>query len=422
MKILILTYGSRGDVQPFVALGKGLKANGHNVVLATSERFRDFVENNGLGYGYMNDDMLRILDTDQGKDLLENTSTIFQVVKQTLKMMKQVGPMQKSLLRESWDLAQDLSPDLIVFHPKAYAAPHIAEKLGIPVILALPVPLMVPTSERPNVGFPKVKLGGWYNRQTYHIINQLMGLSAKKHVKEFRAACGLPEQKTFDLLRMTDGTNIPVLHAYSKHLIAEPADWPDHAVTSGYWFLDNDHDWTPPPTLQHFLQTGPPPVYIGFGSMAGRKPERLANIVIEALQQARLRGIIATGWGGLKARSLPDTILQIDQAPHGWLFPQMAAVVHHGGAGTTAAGLRAGKPSVIIPFFGDQPFWGKRVHELGAGPKPIPQKQLTSDALATALHDAVTDKDMIEVAKKIGEQIRSEEGIANAISFIEEQL
>ena len=406
-------------MQPFVALGKGLKENGHNVVLATSERFRDFVKENGLGYGYMNDDMLGILDTDRGKDLLENTANIFQVVKQTLSMMKQVGPLQKSLLRESWDVAQGAKPDLIVFHPKAYAAPHIAEKLDIPVILTLPVPLMVPTAERPNVGFPDLKLGGWYNRQTYNLVNCLMGFSAKKHVKEFRIACGLPEQKKFNLLRMTDGSDIPVLHAHSKHVIPNPDDWPDHAVTTGYWFLDNQQDWKPPEVLKDFLRSGPPPVYIGFGSMAGRDPERLAKIVVAALEKANLRGIIATGWGGLKAEDLPDRILQIDQAPHDWLFPLMAAVVHHGGAGTTAAGLRAGKPSIVVPFFGDQPFWAGRVHELGAGPKPIPQKKLTSDGLAAALREATTNEDMMAAAEKIGKQIRGEDGVANAVSFIE---
>lgn len=422
MKILILTYGSRGDVQPFIAFGKGLVERGHQVVLATSERFRYFVEENGLIYGYMNDEMLAILDTDRGKDLLENTANFFQAIKKTLSMMQQVGPLQKALLRESWEVAQKEKPGLIVFHPKAYAAPHIAEKLGIPVVLALPVPLMVPTSERPNIGFPNLRLGGWYNRQTYHMVNRLMGFSAKKHLKEFRANCGLPPQKKFDLLRTNDGTEIPVLHAHSKHVIPEPTDWPDKAITSGFWFLENNKEWLPPQELQDFLQTGSPPVYIGFGSMSGKNPERLANIVIESLTKANLRGVLATGWGGLKARELPRDILQIEHAPHDWLFPQMAAVVHHGGAGTTAAGLRAGKPSIVVPFFGDQPFWGKRIHELGVGPKPIPHKRLTSEALTAALTEATSNKEMMRAAEELGEKIREENGVSCAVSFIEEIL
>ncbi len=153
--------------------------------------------------------------------------------------------------------------------------------------------------------------------------------------------------------------------------------------------------------------------------MAGRHPERLAKIVVEALQRAGLRGIIAKGWGGLQAADLPQTILSIDAAPHDWLFPRMAAVVHHGGAGTTAAGLRSGKPSVVVPFFGDQPFWGNRVHELGAGPKPIPQKKLTAERLVVALQEATLNSNIIEAAAEIGRKIRTEDGVAKAVFQIE---
>ena len=419
MKILILTYGSRGDVQPFVALGQGLKAAGYDVVLGTSDRFRGFVEGHGLRYGYMNDDMLKILDTDQGRDLLENTRNIFQVVKQTLRMMKQVGPWQRSLLEESWALAREMEPDLVIFHPKAYAGPHIGEKFGIPVVLAMPVPIIVPTSEHPNMGFPDLKLGGWYNRQTYKMVNRLMGFSAKKHADYLREMMGLPRQKSFDLLHMTDGRDIPVLHAYSGYVMPAPRDWPDHVIATGYWFLDARDEWTPPGALSDFLASGPPPIYIGFGSMAGRHPERLANAVVDALQKTGLRGIIASGWGGLKARDLPNSILQIEQAPHDWLLPQVTAVVHHGGAGTTAAGLRAGKPSVMVPFFGDQPFWAKRLYQLEVSPKPIPQKKLTGDLLAKTLQEVATNSEMREAAEKIGRKIRAEDGVRQAVSFIE---
>jgi sterol 3beta-glucosyltransferase len=188
---------------------------------------------------------------------------------------------------------------------------------------------------------------------------------------------------------------------------------------TGYWFLNRTEDWAPPPELEAFLDAGPPPVYVGFGSMAGRNPERLANIVIEALQKAAVRGIIATGWGGLKARDLPETILQIEQVPHEWLFPRVAAVIHHGGAGTTAAGLRAGKPATIVPFFGDQPFWGQRLHELGVGADPIPQKKLTVEKLVSALNDVLSTPEMARNAEILGEKIRREDGIANAVGLIE---
>lgn len=420
MNILIITYGTRGDVQPYVALGKGLQDAGHRVTLATSERFRDFIGEHGLRYGYMNDDLLGILDTDQGRDMLENTNNLFQVLKRTIRMMKYVGPMQESLLRDGWNAARESRPDLIIFHPKAYGGPLYAEKLGVPVILALLIPILVPTAERPNMGFPDLKLGGWYNRMTYHLINRLIALSAGKHIKAWRATKGLPPQRKFSILRTVDGGDIPILHGISRHVVPQPSDWPETAKTTGYWFLNETGDWSPSPELEAFLQAGSPPVYVGFGSMAGRDPARLTNIVIEALQKAGVRGLIATGWGGLKVNKLPGTILQIDQAPHEWLFPRMAAIVHHGGAGTTAASLRAGKPSIIVPFFGDQPFWGQCVYTLGVGSKPIPQKKLAAETLAAAIRGILSHPAIRKRSEILGEQIRNENGVGTAVSAIEE--
>lgn len=419
MRILILTYGTRGDVQPYVALGKGLKDKGHDVTVATSTRFADFIGRHGLEYGHMSDDMLALLDTDRGRDMLENSGGAPGTFMRALTMMKQVGPMQRALLADSWAAAQASRPDLIVFHPKGYGGPHIAEKLGIPAVMALPIPMIVPTALYPNMGFPKLNLGGWYNKKTYTLVNSLMALSAGKHVRALRETLGLPRQKRFDILHMTDGTPIPALHAVSKHVIPPPPDWPDTAKTTGYWFLDRDTAWTAPPELTVFLKAGPPPVYVGFGSMAGRDPRRLADAVVKALVQTGQRGIIATGWGGLETEALPDTILQISEAPHDWLFPRTAAIVHHGGAGTTAAALRAGKPSVVVPFFGDQPFWGARVHALGAGSKPIPRKKLTPDSLAAALLQVTTDPEIAANADALGQKIRAEDGIGTTIAIIE---
>ncbi|MEG6509205.1 glycosyltransferase [Methyloligella sp. 2.7D] len=419
MRILILTYGSRGDVQPFEALGKGLTHAGHDVTLATSARFADFVTAQGLGFAPMNDDLLALLDTDQGRDLIENTNNLFQVVKRSFQMMRQVRPTQHALLREGWAAAEAMQPDIIVFHPKSYGGLFYAEKLGIPAVLALPIPMMVPTATRPNLGFPKLKLGGWYNRMTYRLVTWLTGLSAKGPVNAWRAANGLPALKRFRLLHDAAGAPVPVLHPISRYVMPEPKDWPPSAHMTGYWFLDEAEDWSPPPALEAFLKAGPAPVYIGFGSMAGRDPGRLGRIVVEALRRTNLRAVIATGWGGLKADSLPETVLQIEQAPHDWLFPQLAAIVHHGGAGTTAAALRAGKPSVIIPFFGDQPFWGCQMQALGVSAAPIPQKTLTADNLAAALHQVTGDEEMARKTKALAKKIRREDGVAKAVSLIE---
>ncbi len=392
---------------------------GHPGTLSTSDRFRGFVEKYGLQYGYMNDDLLAILDTEQGREMVENTNNLLGVIRRTFSMMKQVGPMQKTLLQENWHVAKKAKPDLIIFHPKAYGGPHFAEKLGVPVVMALTIPMMVPTAKHPNTGFPDLKLGGWYNRLTYGFVNRLMGLSAGRHVRAWRAANGLRPQRRFDILHTTDGKEIPVLHGFSNHVVPRPSDWPDSVRTTGYWFLDETDNWTPQPEIEEFLNAGHPPVYVGFGSMAGRNPRRLADIVIRALQKAKMRGIIATGWGGLKTKTLPQGILQIDQVPHAWLFPRLAAVVHRGGAGTTAAALRAGKPSVILPFFGDQPFWGRRVHALGAGAQPIPQKRLSVERLARSIEDTLSNPIIREEAENLGRKIRSEDGIRNAVEMIE---
>lgn len=422
MNIFIATYGSRGDVQPYVAIGKGLQDAGHHVTLGTSERFRDFVEGHGLAYGYMNDGLLAIIDTDQGRELLENTTNIFDVVKQNIKLTKQVKPMQRAQMRETWAIAKSTQPDFILYHMKAGAAPHIAEKMGIGCALATPIPMFVPTAERPFIVLPDLKLGGWYNRLSYRIITLLTGIILGRYIKDFRKDIGLPPLKRFHFLKTGDGRDIPVLHALSEVVLRRPTDWPDNAHITGYWFLDRKSDWTPPRDLETFLGAGAPPVYIGFGSMAGRNPERLTEIVIAALQRAGLRGIISTGWGGLTPGALPDTIMKIESAPHDWLFPRVSAVVHHGGAGTTAAGLRAGKPSVIVPFFGDQPFWGRQVHLLGAGPEPIPQKKLTVGKLVAAISEAMANPDIRKKANDIGEKIRRENGIKTTVAVIEKMM
>jgi sterol 3beta-glucosyltransferase len=417
MRILILTYGSRGDVQPFVALGRALVARGHEVTLGTARRFETFVREAGLGFAPMSDAMLSLLDTEAGRDMMESTQGVLQSLKWTVMLTRTVGPAQAELIGDSWAAAEAVDPDLIVFHPKTYAGPHIAEKRGIPAVLAMLVPMMVPTGERPNVGFPDTGWQ-WWNRFSYRFVNRTLAFSAGRHVREMRAERGLPKQRRFDLLRDSLGRMLPVLNAVSPSVLPAPRDWPDEAVMTGYWFTDQG-DWTPPDDLAAFLEAGPPPVYVGFGSMAGRSPGRLAKAVIEALTRTGMRGIIATGWGGLKPADLPDTIHKIEGAPHDWLFPRMAAIVHHGGAGTTAAAIRAGKPQVVVPFFGDQPFWGKIMAQHGVAPDPIAQKSLTADNLAEALRRVTGDPAMAQAAEALGAAVRQEDGLKRAVEVIE---
>jgi UDP:flavonoid glycosyltransferase YjiC (YdhE family) len=210
-----------------------------------------------------------------------------------------------------------------------------------------------------------------------------------------------------------------ILYGFSPSVIPKPVDWDSNIHVTGYWLLDSGSDWTPPSDLVEFLEGGTPPVYIGFGSMSNRNPEETANLCLQALAQTKQRAIMLSGWGGLQKANLPDTVFMIDSVPHSWLFPRVGAVVHHGGAGTTAAGLRAGVPSIIIPFFGDQLFWGQRIAELGVGPEPIPRKKLTVKRLAQAIQQAVTDESMRQRAFNLGAQIQAEDGIAGAVAVVQ---
>jgi sterol 3beta-glucosyltransferase len=421
MKVFIVTFGSRGDVQPYVALGKGLKTAGHTVTICTADSFESFVTDNGLNYAYMTGELLKLLNTDAGREAIEDTDGLFGTAKTMLKLVKATKPLNREMMEDSVKAAEIVQPDIVIYHPKALGGVHIAEKYNVPAVMAMLQPMMVPTAEFPPIGLPDLKIGGWYNKMVYGLIPMGYRTYAKDIDEVRQEKMGLVKfPKSSGVTQTAAGRPITILHGYSRHVLPQPADWPAHAHVNGYWFLDQQENWTPPADLQRFLEAGPPPIYVGFGSMAGRNPQRLADIVISALQKANLRGIIATGWGGLDAGELPETIYKIDQAPHDWLFPRMAAVVHHGGAGTTAASLRAGKPTIICPFFGDQPFWGRRVHDLGAGPQPIPQKKLSADKLAGVLQTVTHNQPMHDRATLLGKQIRQEDGIAHAVSIIEQ--
>jgi sterol 3beta-glucosyltransferase len=213
-----------------------------------------------------------------------------------------------------------------------------------------------------------------------------------------------------------------MLGAYSPSVIPHPPDWPDSVHITGYLFLESGSDWTPPPDLDRFLAMGDPPVYIGFGSMAGRSPEELAELIAEAIAKSGQRGLLLKGWGGLKPEWVPDEVYVAESVPHSWLFPRVSAVVHHGGAGTTAEGLRTGAPTVIVPFAFDQAFWGRRVRALGAGTDPLPLKRLSADRLAEAIMTAVSDPQIRHRARSCGQAIRAEDGVGDAVRVIEGYL
>jgi sterol 3beta-glucosyltransferase len=408
MKVMISTFGTHGDVQPFLALGQGLRAEGHTVAICTSASYRPIVEALGLQISVISDTML-----DLTRALLNGSDG-------TLAVIRRMGPAMRAMLEEEWHAAQAFAPDMLVFHPKMLGSPHIAEKLGIPLAVAIPMPLYTPTRAFPHPFFGGLRLGGWVNRASFHLMSLTNGMYRRMTNRFRKRTLGLPLQgPSADPLRDRTGAPIPVFYPYSPQLLPVPPDFPPHVHVTGSWFLTPPTRWEPPPELAAFLAAGPPPVYVGFGSMGGRGAEHRSRVVVDALTQAGQRGVLARGWGGLELAALPDTVIMLDEAPHDWLFPRMAAVVHHGGAGTTAAGLRAGKPTVICPLLGDQPFWGRLVAERGLGPQPIPLRKLTPAGLAAAIQQAVGDRAIGQRTAAIGAQIRAEDGVGTAVALLE---
>jgi UDP:flavonoid glycosyltransferase YjiC (YdhE family) len=210
----------------------------------------------------------------------------------------------------------------------------------------------------------------------------------------------------------------PMLYGFSHSVVPRPTDWGPEVAVTGYWFLDRQANWSPPRELADFLASGPPPICVGFGSMPSSDPEQMTELFTRALERAGQRGILLTGWGGLAKAKLPETVLALEAAPHDWLFPRVAAVVHHGGAGTTAAALRAGAPALVIPFIADQRFWGQRITALGAGLGPIPQRKLNVEKLAVVLRALVENPSFRARARDVASTLAREDGVARAIAAL----
>ncbi len=415
MRIAIIAMGSRGDVQPYLALGKGLKAAGHSVRLITHENFEQLVTSHGVEFCPVKGNVQEVMESPELRELLER-GNFLAINKYTSKLVRDISidwARDGLIACEGMDL-------LLAGVGGLYLAISLAEKLRIPFLQAYIFPF-TPTTAFPAILLPQSisKLGGTVNRLSHHLFRQIVWQAS-------RQADGLARQQVLNLppAPFLGSYNSPMLRQYptlyglSPSVIPQPADWHNTSVT-GYWFLDEAADWNPPATLYKFLASGAPPIYIGFGSMGSRNPGETADLVLAALERTGQRGILVSGWGGLSQSHLPTTVHMAESVPHSWLFPRVAAVVHHGGAGTTAAGLRAGVPSIIVPFFGDQLFWGQQVEKLGVGTAPIPRKKLTVELLARAIDRAVTDPVMRQQAANLGAKIQVEDGIANAVRTIE---
>ncbi len=416
MKITICTFGSRGDTQPYVALALGLQQAGHMVTLVASHdmvewirsygihvlplRFslREFVQKPGQQHALKGRNLLRIL-----RDFRSGFETYLAGV-----------------MDDCWQAAQDAG--FLVLSSVASFGVDIARQRGIPLAVASLQPLFPPTRAFPMFMLPfRFSLGGGYNHLTYTLYMRLGWLFVGGLLNHWRTTrLKLPPWRSMRAMVNSLGDcGTPWLYAYSPQVLPKPPDWSDHLHVTGYWFLDAQPDWQPPADLARFLESGPPPVYIGFGSMSDKDPEHRTRLVLRALELSGQRGLLLKGWGAVAGRSASDRVFYAEDVPHGWLFPRMAAVVHHGGAGTTAAGLRAGVPGIITPYLLDQYAWAERVVKLGVGLSLADNQRLQAEKLAAAIHTAVTDSALRARAAALGESIRAESGVGQAVQVIE---
>lgn len=412
--ITILATGSRGDVQPFLALAVGLHRRGQCVRLVCNEIYAGLARSYGLEVATVTWDprpAMR-LQTRLGAERnpliiirrqMENTRSVYrQVQSESLEMCRGAGALLFSVL-SPWGQT-------------------IAEQMGVPYLAGMLHPLE-PTREFPMQLLPW-NLGGGLNRLSHILAEHLLQLATGGEINRFRQTLGLaPQRFPQTLLGHLRAQNIPLLCNLSPTILPRPRDWPQRVHMYGYWFLPGPTSWSPPPALRDFLAREPAPVYIGFGSLASDDPRQTGQMVSAALTAIRRGGILFAGWGGLADTGAdPRHLLLASDVPHDWLFERVGVVAHHGGAGTTAAALRAGVPQVLIPHMQDQFYWGKKMHALGVSPPPLERQHLNAVSLAAALRAACEDPALRGRAIEIGERIRGEQGLEKTLDVIEDYI
>jgi sterol 3beta-glucosyltransferase len=420
MRINLLIVGTRGDVQPLLALGVGLKKVGFEVQMVAFEEFRSLVGAYGLKFSPLKASIPELLKPGAGGKVFSGTSFF--------ELMKLFQKMYAMIFTDFLLVSQDC--DLLISNTAtAMAVDAVAEKLKIPHIETSVFPGW-PTRAFPSffgpwppslgaqsIGLAR-QLKGAINWFSYKPVSWAVSLWIRPIIERCRRdILGLPGRN----LEHPGRKPAPVLAGFSEYVLPRPSEWGENIHITGYWFLDAP-GFEPPPALQSFLDAGAAPVYIGFGSMPNQNPEKVTSMVIQALAMTGQRGILLTGNGvlgrGMTPQSATQPVYFVESIPHDWLLQRTAAIVHHGGAGTTAAGIRASIPSILIPVGADQRLWAYRVEALGIGPRPIPRSRLTAERLANAITQAVTDRAMRQRASTLGAKICSEDGVGEAVRFI----
>jgi sterol 3beta-glucosyltransferase len=403
MKIAIVCNDTRGGVQPYLALGIGLKRAGHNVSAVAPSEFTSMFAQNGIPITPLSggDEVARLRTVG-----IEEKGTLA-----TLRFMSEHLPRRiADWTLETLDACNGV--DVVTGGIGGMVTGlSVADRLGVPFIPTHLQPVGVRTSAYPGVLLPwfPTWLGGAATKFSHTLSDQAAWMP-------FRSAMMKARKRALGLSGKSRAANgQPVLYGFSRYVLPAPTESDRGQHVTGYWNMPA-RSWQPPQELDDFMALGSTIVSFGFGSMAGQKPEELTEIVKTTIHRLGIRGIIVTGSGMLANTQSSNQLYCINSVPHDWLFPRVHAVVHHGGAGTTGAALQAGVPSVIVPFAVDQPFWAGRVESLGVGGKSIPRRKLTVERLVASLQQVLGDVKMQQAAQRLGEKIRSEDGVANAVS------
>ncbi|KAJ6028447.1 hypothetical protein N7540_004023 [Penicillium herquei] len=417
LNIVIQIVGSRGDVQPFVALGNELQKHGHRVRIATHGVFADFIHSSGLEFfpiGGNPAELMAYMVKNPG--LLPQMKTLREgeIGKKKIMIGEMLDGCWRSCIEHDPYTQQPFIADAIIANPPSFAHIHCAQALGIPVHLmftmpwsstrSFPHPLSSLKADPQNNG-----LDSWVS---YGVVEWLTWQGLGDVVNRWRASLDLEPVPMTEGPSLHEALKIPFTYCWSPALVPKPKDWPGHIDVCGFFFRDPP-PYDPSPELQEFLLLGTPPVYIGFGSIVVDDPQKLINTVLAAVRASGARAVISKGWSNMGGEQ-DENIFYIGDCPHEWLFQYVAAVIHHGGAGTTACGLINGRPTAIVPFFGDQPFWGDMVANAGAGPKPIPQASLTTENLAAAIKFCLTPQ-AATAAQGLASRMQAETGVTEAV-------
>jgi sterol 3beta-glucosyltransferase len=412
-RVTLLAIGSLGDIRPMLALGAGLKQSGYQVTVASHDLFKKEIEALGLAFRSITMNPRDVLESEAGRAWLSSQAN---PVKSALALAALLRPVFRTVLDESWRACQDA--EALICSSLALWGHDIAASLRVPYAFA-PIYPMRRTRFVPAPGAAPLPLGGGYNLLTHLMFQQLNWQPFRTIANEWRVQdLGLPPAPTWAGQRMMGWPGVPILYGYSSAVIPRPPDWPANQHVTGYWFHDDPQELEQQEVqnrkLDEFIDAGPPPVYIGFGSMTDPDPDQLTAIVQESLKLSGVRAVLMSGWARLPDPG-GDRVMAVDHVSHTWLFPRLAAAVHHGGAGTTAAALRAGIPSVVVPYFLDQTLWGHRVNKLKAGPPAIPRQKLTAKRLAAAIVTASSSAEMRSGAQAVSRRIQAEHGTETAL-------